>query len=305
MSFFETSDPKINTDCPKQVELVIIPRTNDIGNFEVMRALPFRDRRMVGPFIFWDQMGPGELLKGQGIDVRPHPHIGLSTVTYLLDGTMDHKDSLGNDMRIKEGDVNLMSAGKGIVHSERTGQDVRQNPSKLYGIQSWIAQPKKSEDDEPSFHHTSKKDLPTFNEKGISGRIILGDFCGEKSSVPTQWETLYVDICLEKGSKIIFPKTTEERAIYILSGQVEVCGEIYQKEQMIVLKSGNDVDVIAVDNSRIMFLGGATMDGPRHIFWNFVSSSKEKIEQAKIDWKNGKFPKVPGDDKEFIPLPNS
>lgn len=303
MSWLPTTDPDCTEDCPEQVDMVIVPRSSDIGNFEVMRALPFRNRRMVGPFIFWDQMGPGELLTGQGIDVRPHPHIGLSTVTYLLDGTMDHKDSLGSDVRIKPGDVNLMSAGAGIVHSERTGQDIRRAPSRLYGIQSWIAQPKTHEYGRPSFSHTDKANLPIFTDTGIEGRVILGDFHGVKSPVPLEWDTLYIDVCLKEGAEMLILKATEERAIYGMSGQIEIGGTVYDAQQMMVLHPGKDVVIRAVNDARIMVLGGAVMDGPRYIFWNFVASSKERLEEAKQDWKNGRFPQVPGDDKEFIPLP--
>ncbi len=303
MSWLPSADPNMSLECPEQVEMVIIPRTSDIGNFEVRRALPFKNRRMVGPFIFWDQMGPGEFITGQGVDVRPHPHIGLSTVTYLFDGTMDHKDSLGNDMRIVTGDVNLMTAGQGIVHSERTGADVRQNPSRLFGIQSWLAQPKSYEHGAPDFSHTDKNALPGFSDQGVEGRLILGGFHGLKSPVKTQWDTLYVDLHMEAGSKISIPKDTEERAVYVVSGTIEISGTVYDPEQMMVLRPGETVTVMAKTPVRMMLLGGAVMDGPRYIFWNFVASDKERLEEAKRDWKDGKFPKVPGDEKEFIPLP--
>jgi len=303
MSFMPGADTDMDLNCPESVEMVIIPRTSDIGNFEVRRALPFRKKRMVGPFIFWDQMGPGELLTGQGVDVRPHPHIGLSTVTYLLSGTLDHKDSLGSDVRIKPGDVNLMSAGSGIVHSERTGNDIRTAPSKLYGVQSWIAQPKKFEDATPKFDHTSKSDLPKFDNDGVIGRVILGAFDGVKSPVKTQWDTLYVDLVMEENARIQIPKTTEERALYVLEGQVEIGNVTYEPQQTMVLRPGDNVVIKAQTPVRMMVLGGATMDGPRYIYWNFVSSSKDRLEQAKDDWRNGRFPIVPTDDKEFIPLP--
>ena len=304
MSWMPCADPDMNLNCPDAVEMVIIPRTGDIGNFEVHRALPFRNKRMVGPFIFWDQVGPGEFLTGQGVDVRPHPHIGLSTVTYLFDGTMDHKDSLGNDMRIVPGDVNLMTAGSGIVHSERTGQDIRESPSKLYGIQSWLAQPQKFENDSPEFDHTAANELPTFGKNGLNGRVILGDFQGTKSPVKTQWDTLYVDLELADGIKLQIPSTTEERALYVLNGRIEIGGVAYDPQQMLVLRPGDEVIVKALSPVRMMLLGGAAMDGPRYIFWNFVSSSRERLEQAKEDWRDGSFPAIPGDDKEFIPLPD-
>lgn len=303
MSWMPGAEQDVNLDCPEAVEMVIIPRTNDIGGFEVYRALPFKNKRMVGPFIFWDQMGPGEFITGKGVDVRPHPHIGLSTVTYLFDGTMDHKDSLGSDMRIKPGDVNLMTAGQGIVHSERTGEDIRQNPSRLFGIQSWLAQPLEHEHGAPAFSHTGKDDLATFDADGVKGRVILGEYLGEKSPVKTQWDTQYVELFLDKGAKTLLPKTTEERAVYVLKGTVEIGGTAYQPQQMMVLNPGEDVTVSAKDDVHMMLLGGATMDGPRYIYWNFVASSKERLEEAKTDWKEGRFAKVPGDDKEFIPLP--
>lgn len=304
MSWMPCADPDLNLNCSDVVEMVIVPRTGDIGDFEVRRALPFRNKRLVGPFIFWDQMGPGEFLTGEGVDVRPHPHIGLSTVTYLFDGTMDHKDSLGNAMRIVPGDVNLMTAGSGIVHSERTGQDIRESPSKLYGIQSWLAQPQKFENDSPEFDHTAANDLPTFGENGVHGRVILGEFQGTKSPVKTQWDTLYVDLELADGLNLQIPNTTEERALYVLNGKIEIGGVAYAPQQMMVLRPGDEVIVKALSPVRMMLLGGAAMDGPRYIFWNFVSSSKERLEQAKEDWRDGRFPVVPGDDKEFIPLPD-
>lgn len=304
MSWLPTADPEKSDDpCPDAVDMVILPRTNDIGNFEVYRALPFRNKRMVGPFIFWDQMGPGEFLTGQGVDVRPHPHIGLSTVTYLFDGTMDHKDSLGNDMRIKPGDVNLMSAGKGIVHSERTGQDVRESPSRLFGIQSWLAQPETHEENTPSFLHTDENELAVFEEGGVNGRLILGEFSGIKSPVKTDWDTLYAEFFLNAGKVIQIPKETEERAIYVLQGHVEIGGVSYDPQKMMVLNPGEDVSVKALDDVHMMVLGGATMDSKRYIWWNFVASSKERLEQAKDDWREGRFNKVPGDEQEFIPLP--
>ena len=299
--------PGANTDSKEDgsdsVEMVIVPRTNDIGNFEVKRALPFRNKRMVGPFIFWDQMGPGEFLTGQGIDVRPHPHIGLSTVTYLFDGSMDHKDSLGNDIRIKPGDLNLMTAGSGIVHSERTGSDVREGPSNLYGIQSWVAQPEKDEAGSPAFEHVSKESLPVFDEQGVEGRVILGEFQGLQSPVKTQWDTLYVDVALDENAVLKIPKMTEERALYVLNGAIEIGGVQYKAQQMMVLNPGDDIVVKALEPLRLMILGGATMDSKRYIWWNFVASSKERLEQAKQDWRESRFAKVPGDESEFIPLP--
>ncbi len=303
MSWLPSSDPSCTTDCPDAVEMVIIPRASDIGGFEVRRALPFRSRRMVGPFIFWDQMGPGEFLSGRGLDVRPHPHIGLSTITYLVEGSIDHKDSLGTDKRILPGDVNLMTAGRGITHSERTGEDVRLNPSRIFGIQSWVAQPKAHEEGQPAFTHAANAELPTFQDPGVAGRVILGEFQGVASPVATQWPTLYVDVALEAGSRLTIPATTEERALYATAGEIEIADTRYEPQQMLVLKPGQTVCVQARTSTRLMILGGATMDGPRYILWNFVSSSKERLQEAKREWQEGGFPTVVGDDGEPIAMP--
>ena len=289
------------------IEHIIIPRASDIGGFEVQRALPSRKRQMVGPFIFWDQMGPGEFLTDQGVDVRPHPHIGLSTVTYLFSGSLDHKDSLGYEQRILPGDVNVMTAGRGIVHSERTGQDVRRQPSNLYGIQSWLALPEKHEEDTPDFKHTGKADLPEIEYEGLKLRIIMGSLWGKTAPVKILTDTLYLDVQLETGATFELPVETEERAIYALGGNIEIGGSVYDPMQLLVLRPGEQVVVKALENNgmpvRLMVLGGAAMDGPRHIWWNFVSSHKDRIEQAKDDWRAGRFDKVAGD-PEFIPLPD-
>ena len=287
---------------PNPVETVIIPRTADIGNFEVHRALPARERRMVGPFIFWDQMGPGEFLTGQGVDVRPHPHIGLSTVTYLFSGSLDHKDSLGSDQRIVPGDVNVMTAGSGITHSERTGKDIRQNPSDLFGIQSWLALPKAQEERAPTFKHTGKNELPELEYEGCKARVIMGTLWGQTSNVQTYTDTLYLDINLDAGGTFELPVETEERATYPLKGRVEIGGIVYDPGQLLIFRPGDQAVVKALEPVRMMVLGGEVMDGERYVWWNFVSSDKVRIEQAKEDWKNGKFKMVEGDD-EFIPLP--
>ncbi len=298
MSYLPGADPTCNENCPDSIEMAILPRTSDIGNFEVQRVLPFRKKRMVGPFIFWDQMGPGEFLTNQGLDVRPHPHIGLSTVTYLLDGSIDHRDSLGFKERIFPGDVNLMTAGSGIVHSERTGQDVREAPSRLFGIQSWLAQPKKFEGGSPDFKQIKKKELPTFEDKGIHGRVIFGDYCGTTSPTPTQWDTLYVDLTFTEGSIFKIPATTEERAIYTLTGTIIIDGTEYPSGQMLVLRPGKDVTVQGKSAGQLMILGGAVMDGPRYIFWNFVSSDKDQIVEAKRMWNEKRFPVIQEDPNE-------
>jgi redox-sensitive bicupin YhaK (pirin superfamily) len=304
MSWLYGTGPEKCHECPAEMELIIVPRTVDIGGFEVHRALPFQEKRMVGPFIFWDQMGPGEFVTGRGVDVRPHPHIGLSTVTYLFDGNMDHKDSLGNDMRIVPGDVNLMSAGRGIVHSERTGQDIRQNPSRLFGIQSWLAQPKAFEDSEPEFSHVGVAEIPKFADKEISGHLILGEFQGFQSPLKTHWETIYLELKMKKRANIEIPNTIEERAIFLVKGNIEIGGTKYNSRQMMVLCPGSQVHVKACEDVHLILLGGAAMDGHRYIWWNFVSSSVGRIKSAAADWSSKKFPIVPGDEQEFIPLPD-
>ena len=225
MSWLFGAEPDNAQKCPAEMDLIIVPRTVDIGGFKVHRALPARERRMIGPFIFWDQMGPGEFDAGKGVDVRPHPHIALSTVTYLFDGNMDHKDSLGNDIRIVPGDINLMSAGKGIVHSERTGRDVRKAASRLHGIQSWLAQPKPFESSDPDFKHLRAAEIPAFETNEISGRLIIGTFQNYHSPVKTQWETIYLELRMKKGASIEIPGTIEERALYLLSGTLDVGGQ--------------------------------------------------------------------------------
>ena len=299
-------DSKCETcsDCSGDIEVAIVPRTVDLGGFEVHRALPHKTRRMVGPFIFWDQMGPGAFEPGAGIDVRPHPHIGLSTVTYLFEGSMDHKDSLDNDIRITPGDVNLMTAGKGIVHSERTGMDIRRGEHRLAGIQSWLAQPRKDENGSPDFTNYPAGAIPEFSDTGVSGRVIIGALEGVVSPVKVQWETLYVDIRLNANCRFVLPDNTEEIAVHLYSGKLEVGNEMYSSPQMLVLRPGMHTSVRAITDVHILLLGGAAMDGPRYIWWNFVSSSVDKIKQAASEWQKGLFPTIARDNKEYIPLPD-
>tara|TARA_A100001015_G_C15037594_1_gene737339 strand:- start:2017 stop:2934 length:918 start_codon:yes stop_codon:yes gene_type:complete len=305
MSTLQNIDPECEMKDADSVETIILPRTGDIGNFEVHRALPSRDRQMVGPFIFWDQMGPGEFLTNQGVDVRPHPHIGLSTVTYLFSGSLDHKDSLGSDVRIKPGDVNLMTAGQGITHSERTGQDVRKEPSDMFGIQSWLALPEKYEEIAPDFAHTDKSSLPELEYDDVKARVIMGTLWGQTSPIKSFCDTLYLDVQLDPGGIFEVPDDTEERALYAMGGPIEVNGTRYEPMQMLVLRPHDKIVVTACDQPiRMMVLGGEAADGPRHIWWNFVSSSSERIQQAKDDWRAGRFDPVK-DDEEFIPLPES
>lgn len=286
------------------IELSILPRTVDLGGFEVHRALPHKTRRMVGPFIFWDQMGPGAFAAGQGIDVRPHPHIGLSTVTYLFEGSLDHRDSLANSMRIVPGDVNLMTAGRGIVHSERTGKEIRSTKHQLAGIQSWLALPQSAEGAHPDFTHYPADTLPAFDGKGLWGRVVLGVLDGLSSPVKTPWDTLYVDIKLEANYRFTLPEETEERGLQLYRGSIEIEHTIFSAPEMIVFRPGSRITCQAKTASHLLLLGGAPLDGPRYIWWNFVSSSIDSIKQAALDWENGLFPIVPDDDREFIPLPD-
>lgn len=303
MSYLPSAEPDSTTDCPPAVDMAIIPRASDIGGFEVRRALPFRGRRMVGPFIFWDEMGPGEFLTGQGVDVRPHPHIGLATVTYLFSGELDHRDSLGTFQPITPGDVNLMTAGRGIVHSERTAPAARAQPHSLTGIQSWVAQPKGREDDAPIFAHHARESLPMLDAEGIRLRLIMGEGWGLSSPVETQWNSLYADVALDAGARLPLPVETEERALYVYQGDIEIGGTTYPPHQMLVLHPGRAVHIRALTPVRLMVLGGAVMDGPRYIWWNFVSSTRERINEAAERWLHQQFPKVPQDSQEFMPLP--
>ncbi|HEX8166468.1 MAG TPA: pirin family protein [Beijerinckiaceae bacterium] len=284
------------------IETVIVPRARDLGGFEVRRALPSARRQMVGPFIFWDQMGPAEFLLGQGVDVRPHPHIGLSTVTYLFDGEIVHRDSLGTLMPIRPGALNLMTAGRGIVHSERTGQEARSVGAKLFGIQSWVALPQSHEEGEPAFVHYAEDRLPVLSGDGVTARVIAGEAFGLKSPVETPMAMIYADVSLKAGAAVPFDALYEERGLYTVSGEIEISGDRFGPHQLLVFRPGDRITVRATQPSRLMLLGGDPMDGPRHIWWNFVSSRKDRIDQAKADWKAARFDSVPGE-TEFIPLP--
>ena len=285
------------------IEAVIVPRARDIGGFEVRRALPSARRQMVGPFIFLDQMGPAELITGQGLDVRPHPHIGLATVTYLYQGEIFHRDSLGTAQPIRPGDVNWMSAGRGITHSERTSPEVKAAGGPLFGIQSWVALPKSHEDGAPTFNHVARADLPAIEAEGKRVRVVAGDLWGARSPVETASETIYADAILDPGARLPIPATHEERAVYTLSGTIEIAGDRFGAGQLLVFNPGDEITVTAVEASRFLLLGGDPMDGPRHIWWNFVASSRDRIDAAKDAWQRQAFPKVPGDAEEFIPLP--
>ena len=287
------------------IDMVIVPRARDLGGFEVRRALPSAKRQMVGPFIFFDQMGPAEFLHDGGIDVRPHPHIGLATVTYLFDGEIHHRDSLGSDLAIRPGELNWMTAGRGIVHSEREDPEVKGHKRKLFGIQSWVALTRHAEENAPAFEHVGREALPFLEDHGINVRVIAGEMFGARSPVETASETIYADVSLEPGRAMPVDASHEERALYTVGGTVEIAGESFEEGQLLVFKPGDNITVKAVGQvpARFLVLGGEPMDGPRHIWWNFVSSSKERIEQAKDDWKRMRFDTVPGDAEDFIPLP--
>ncbi|MER8518613.1 pirin family protein [Mesorhizobium sp. M0644] len=306
MSFFPGNDPQMgDAFASDQIELMVIPNAKDIGGFQVRRALPTARRRLVGPFIFFDRMGPAVLGAGQALDVRPHPHIGLSTVTYLFDGKIRHRDSLGTEMVIQPGDVNLMTAGRGIVHSERTPEELRGAPMSVSGLQTWLALPDGKEEVAPVFENTPALRLPEIDAEGVSGRVIIGAFSGLRSPVATASDTLYADLRLAPGASVKIPADAEERAIYTLEGQVSISGDRFPAERLLVFRPGDEIVVSSERGAHFMLFGGASLGSKRYIWWNFVSSSKERIEQAKEEWKTGRFDIVPGDEQEFIPLPES
>jgi redox-sensitive bicupin YhaK (pirin superfamily) len=288
---------------PKLVQIEIIPRTVDLGGFKVGRILPSTEKRTVGPFVFWDQAGPGEFLTGKGIDVRPHPHICLSTMTYLFRGRLRHRDTLGSNQIIEAGAVNLMTAGRGIAHSERTPQDDRRHEHSIFGIQSWLALPLDKEEIAPSFTHYDKSAIPTINENGAELHIAAGNWRGTTSPVITFNDALFVECHLEANAVMHIPAELEERAIHVLSGSIKAENVIYDDARMLILKPGDEAKISAVTPTHLIILGGSPLEQPRHLWWNFVASSKERIEQAKQDWQDGKFGIIPGDDQEFIPLP--
>ncbi|MEM1067147.1 MAG: pirin family protein [Pseudomonadota bacterium] len=307
-------NPALDPDCPTgdavdAIETVIIPRARDLGALEVRRALPAPRRQMVGPFIFFDQMGPAEFLPSRGLDVRPHPHIGLATISYLYRGRMHHRDSLGTDAWIEPGAVNWMVAGQGITHSERTDDETQKDPMPFFGIQTWVALPEAHEDRAAEFHHAPKEALPFMEGEGKEVRLILGNAYGETAPVQTPSEMFYADAVLAPGAKLPLPDNHEDRGAYVVEGEVEIAGDTFEAGRMMVFRSGDRVSMTAgPQGARIMLLGGETLEGPRYIWWNFVASSKERIEEAKEawrkeDWGDGRFSLPPGDDAEFIPLP--
>ncbi len=297
-----------NPGASDPIETLIVPRARDLGGFEVRRALPAPQRQMVGPFIFFDQMGPAEFITDGGIDVRPHPHIGLGTVTYLYQGEFEHRDSLGTHQMIYPGEVNWMVAGRGVTHSERTSAETRATRHSLFGVQTWIALPEDREEMAPEFEHHKQGALPVIQDTGVKARLILGNAYGEISPVKMQSETFYVDVTLKPGTAFPLPDNHEDRGLYITEGGIEVAGVTYEAGRMMIFRPGDHISAKAGPmGARLLALGGATMNENRYIWWNFVSSSKDRIEEAKeawktADWESGPFRLPPGDDSEFIPV---
>ena len=307
MSVTKSEEPSCSERSESGIELVIQGRPRDLGGFFVRRLLPAPERRLVGPFIFFDHMGPAEFAAGSGLDVRPHPHIGLATVTYLFEGEIVHRDSLGYRQVIRPNDVNWMVAGSGIVHSERTAPERRAAPHGLHGIQSWVALPIGAEEQVPSFRHHPGAELPASSRDGVSLRVIAGTAYGMQSPVRVASPTLYVAAELTEGSALALPPAAEhaERAFYVVSGKVSVVNDGFEAGTLVVVRAGAEVSLRAQEDSRLMLLGGAPLPGKREIFWNFVSSSADRIERAKADWSARRFAVVPGDETEFTPLPGS
>jgi redox-sensitive bicupin YhaK (pirin superfamily) len=281
----------------------ITPVTHDLGEFKVRRTLPSKPRRMVGPFIFVDQFGPARLPPGKGMDVRPHPHINLATVTYLFEGAIEHRDSIGSHAVIEPGAVNLMTAGGGIVHSERSPSAERPNGPALYGMQTWLALPDGKEEIDPAFEHVDEAALPLVEGEGVSARVLMGTLWGKTAGVTQHSETIYADIMLGAGASIPIDSMTDERAVLVTEGEASLDGDRLEPFTLYVLAPGQPMTLRSETAARVMLLGGEAVATQRHVFWNFVSSSRDRINQAKEDWKAGRFPLVPGDDKEFIPLP--
>nr|MBV6631088.1 pirin family protein [Oceanococcus sp. HetDA_MAG_MS8] len=283
------------------LKLVVKPHAKDLGGFSVRRTLPNKECRMIGPWVFFDHMGPANFPAGEGINVRPHPHIGISTVTYLFEGEILHRDSLGNEQPIRPGDLNLMVCGNGIVHSERQREEIKAKPHTLHALQLWLALPQDREDIDPAFYHYPQSELPATTVNGVPLRVMMGSAYGLSSPVKTFARTLYVEAALNAGQSLELPNAAE-RGVYVASGEVRIGGRTIPEYSMAILSKEDGVRVEAVADARIALVGGESV-GQRFIEWNFVSSSKERIEQAKRDWVAGRFDKVPGDEEEFIPLP--
>ena len=295
------ADCTITAGCDA-IELIIDPRAKDLGGFSVRRCLPVRERRSIGPWIFFDEMGLAHFPAGEGVNVRPHPHINLATVTYLFTGEILHRDSLGSYQAIRPGDINLMVAGKGIVHSERERPEINSVPHSLHGLQLWLALPEADEETEPAFYHYPSASIPALEIADVPVRVLIGSAYGVSSPVKTFFDTLYIEADLKAGQQLILPNAAE-RGLYIAKGEISLQDKHVSAHQLVVLRPAEDVCILANTDTRIALVGGETI-GQRYIDWNFVSSSKARIEQAKEDWRAGRFPKVTGDEEEFIPLPN-
>jgi redox-sensitive bicupin YhaK (pirin superfamily) len=304
MSWTEASDPQCAT-CPTTpaVARIIDARARDLGGFAVGRVLPSAEQRLVGPFIFFDHMGPAEFPPDTGMDVRPHPHVNLATVTYLFEGEIVHRDSLGSEQTIRPGAINWMTAGRGIVHSERTPAELRRTGFRVHGLQLWVALPKELEETEPDFRHYPAESLPRRDLNGVSVCVMAGSAYGMTSPVRTLSRLLYVEAVMPAGTELAVPPE-EERAAYVVDGVIACGAERASAGRMLVFAEGSSPVLRAETRARVVLIGGAPIDGPRHVYWNFVSSSKERIERAKVDWREGRFPKVPGDEEELIPLPD-
>ena len=302
MTVMDTETPTVPTDTDP-IELLIEPETKDLGEFVVRRTLPSKARQRVGPFIFFDHMGPAEFARGTGVAVRPHPHIGLATLTYLFEGTILHRDNLGFVQPIEPGAVNWMTAGRGIVHSERTPPDLFESGSKLHGLQIWLALPQELEEADPDFAHYPSEAIPVVTRPGVDIQIVAGSAFGQQSPVVTTSETLYLALDMQAGATLAVPDGVDERAVYVVTGELRVGSRQITPGSMAVLRPDAFATLEALADSQAVILGGATLPGRRYLWWNLVSSSRERIEQAKDDWRNDRFDKVPGDD-EFIPLPD-
>jgi redox-sensitive bicupin YhaK (pirin superfamily) len=281
----------------------VTPVTHNLGDFKVRRTLPAKSRTMVGPFIFVDQFGPARLPPGHGMDVRPHPHINLATVTYLFEGAIEHRDSLGTRAVIKPGAINLMTAGSGIVHSERSPATERPDGPTLYGMQTWLALPDDQEEVDPAFEHVDGAALPLVEGDGVSARVLMGTLWGKTAGVTEHSQTIYADIMLAAGASVPIDAGADERAVMVVEGSATLDREALVPFTLYILKPGQAMTLRAAEPARVMLLGGEAFATKRHVFWNFVSSSRDRINQAKEDWKAMRFPLVPGDDKEFIPFP--
>ena len=281
----------------------ITPVTHDLGDFKVNRTLPGRQRTMVGPFIFVDEFGPARLPAGRGMDVRPHPHINLATVTYLFEGAIEHRDSIGSHAVIEPGAINLMTAGSGIVHSERSPQAIRAEGPTMYGMQTWLALPDGQEEIAPAFDHVPTDALPLVEDDGASARVLMGTLWGATAATPQHSPTIYADIMLGAGGSIPIDSDADERGVMLVGGEAELDGQPLDLFALYILRPGHRVRLVSAAGGRLMLLGGEAFPTRRYVFWNFVSSSRDRINQAKDDWKAMRFPLIPGDDQEFIPIP--